>query len=76
MRDVRARLQERVTFNGNVHTVETLIRGTPEDAIREVQQIKRAFKGSNRLIIGTGDQVGAETREDVLMAMIEEGKRR
>ncbi len=76
LRDVRARLQERVTFNGNVHTVETLIRGTPEDAIREVQQIKRAFKGSNRLIIGTGDQVGAETREDVLMAMIEEGKRR
>ena len=75
LRSVRKRLQDRVTFNGNVHTVETLIRGTPENAVREVQQIKRAFSGSHRLIIGTGDQVGAETREDTLWAMIEEGKR-
>ena len=76
LREVREKLQNKVTFNGNVHTVQTLIRGTPADAIREVQQLKRAFEGSNRLIIGTGDQVGAETREDVLLAMIEEGKRR
>lgn len=71
LRAVREKLRERVTFNGNVHTVETLIRGTPEDAIREVRQIRRAFAGSSRLIVGTGDQVGAETREDTLQAMIE-----
>lgn len=72
---LRALLQEKVTMNGNVHTVETLIRGTPEDAVREVRQIKEAFKGSSRLIIGTGDQVGRETLEDNLLAMIEEAKR-
>lgn len=72
---VREHLQEKVTFNGNVHTVETLIRGNPEDAIREVQQIKSVFSGSNRLIVGTGDQVGKETKEDNLLAMIEEAKR-
>lgn len=76
LRYVREHLQERVTFNGNVHTVETLIRGTPEDAIREVRQIKAAFAGSNRLIIGTGDQVGRETKEENLLAMIEEAKRK
>ena len=72
LRVVRSVLSEAVTFNGNVHTVETLIRGTPEDARREVREIKEAFRGSRRLIIGTGDQVGAETPEENIAAMIEE----
>ena len=71
---VRNALSDRVTMNGNIHTVQTLIRGTPEDARREVREIKRAFEGSNRFIIGTGDQVGYETREDTLRAMIDEVK--
>jgi hypothetical protein len=62
-------------MNGNVHTVETLIRGCPEDVRREVREIKAAFAGSARCIIGTGDQVGAETSEENLLAMIEEGKK-
>ena len=75
MRAVRENLQDRVAFNGNVHTVETLIRGTPEDVKREVAEIKTAFAGSARLIIGTGDQVGRETPEENIRAMVEEGKR-
>jgi hypothetical protein len=71
---IRNALGDRVTFNGNVHTVNTLIFGTPEDAQREVVELKEAFAGSHRLIIGTGDQVGVETREEVLLAMIEEAK--
>lgn len=31
-----------------------------------------AYKGSNRLIVGTGDQVGAETPEENIWAMIDE----
>ena len=65
------RLAGRTTFNGNVHTVETLIRGTPDDVRREVREIRAVFKGNPRLIIGTGDQVGAETPEENLWAMIE-----
>lgn len=75
MRRVRELLGEKVTFNGNVHTIETLIRGVPEDARREVKEIKTAFSGSPRLIIGTGDQVGRETPEENLWAMIEEAKK-
>ena len=73
---VRKALGEKVTFNGNVHTVETLIRGTPSDVRREVNQIKEAFQGSCRFIIGTGDQVGAETPEENLYAMIDEAVKR
>lgn len=68
-------LKGRTTMNGNVHTVETLIRGTPEDARREVREIREAFRGNPRVIIGTGDQVGRETPEENILAMIEEAKR-
>ncbi|HET6486632.1 MAG TPA: uroporphyrinogen decarboxylase family protein [Spirochaetia bacterium] len=74
LRAARSALAEAVTFNGNVHTVETLIRGTPEDARREVREIKGAFQGSRRFIIGTGDQVGGETPDENIAALIEEGK--
>jgi len=63
------------TMNGNVHTVDTLIRGTAADVRREVQEIMTAFSGNPRVIIGTGDQVGRETPEANLNAMIEEAKR-
>lgn len=73
---VRRLLDGRVTFNGNVNTVATLINGGPDDVRREVRQIKQAFAGSPRLIIGTGDQVGGETPEENIHAMIEEGRKR
>jgi hypothetical protein len=75
LKKVRKILGDRVTLNGNVHTVETLIRGTPQQVREEVRQIKEAYSGSPRLIIGTGDQVGRETPEENILAMIEEAKR-
>jgi len=74
LKRVRRALRGRVTMNGNVHTVETLIRGTPEKVRAEVREIREAFAGEPRLIIGTGDQVGKETPEENILAMIEEGK--
>lgn len=72
---VRSILGGNVTMNGNVHTVETLIRGTPESVQQEVVQIKQAFQGEPRLIIGSGDQIGYETPEENVYALIEEAKR-
>jgi hypothetical protein len=71
LRMIRQRIGDRVTFNGNVHTVETLIRGKPSDVRREVEEILEAFQGTPRLIIGTGDQVGRETPEENIAAMKE-----
>ncbi len=72
---VRCALDDKVTFNGNVHTVESLIRGDEKKVRSEVRQIKEVFAASNRIIIGTGDQVGRETPEENIIAMIEEAKR-
>jgi uroporphyrinogen-III decarboxylase len=62
-------------MNGNVHTVETLIRGTPVDVRREVREVLAAFAGNPRVIVGTGDQVGRETPEENLRALIAEAQR-
>ena len=75
LKKVRKLLDSKVTMNGNVNTVETLIRGTEDDVRREVREIKDAFKGEPRLIIGSGDQVGYETPEENIYAMIDEAKR-
>lgn len=71
LRQVALALADRTTMNGNVHTVETLIRGRPDDARREVAEILEAFAGTRRVIVGTGDQVGRETPEENVRAMIE-----
>lgn len=71
LREVEKFLRGRTTMNGNVHTVNTLIRGTTADVRREVAEIREAFAGNPRVIVGTGDQVGRETPEENLFAMIE-----
>jgi uroporphyrinogen-III decarboxylase len=68
---VRVALADCTTFNGNVHTVDTLIRGTKDDVLNEVSEIIDEFNGSPRIIIGTGDQVGAETPDENIYSMIE-----
>lgn len=76
--EAMTRLDGKVTFNGNVHTVDTLIRGTETQVRTEVSQIKEAAHATgsaHRLIIGSGDQVGKETPQENIIAMIEEGMR-
>ncbi|MHA1571626.1 MAG: uroporphyrinogen decarboxylase family protein [Alphaproteobacteria bacterium] len=74
LREVARLLDGKVTMNGNIHTVETLIRGNCNDVRREVGEVMEAFAGNPRVIIGTGDQVGRETPEENLHAMIDEAK--
>ena len=70
--EVRRVLADRVTLNGNVHTVETLIRGTADDVRREVEEIFAQWGPDlRRLILGTGDQVGGETPEENIRVLIE-----
>ena len=74
LRKIAELLQGRTTMNGNIHTVETLIRGTPDDVRREVREVMEAFAGNPRAIVGTGDQVGRETPEENLHALVDEAR--
>ncbi len=76
VREVRRALGDRVTMNGNIHTVETLIRGTAGDVRREVEELFEQWGPDHRrLIVGTGDQVGGETPQENIAAMIETARK-
>jgi len=75
LRCVAELLKNKTTMNGNIHTVDTLIRGSSDDVRCEVREVMEAFQGNSRVILGTGDQVGRETPEENLFAMIEEAKK-
>ncbi len=61
-------------MNGNIHTVETLIRGGVDDVRREVREVLKAFEGNPCIIVGSGDEVGRETPQENLLEMINEIK--
>lgn len=70
--EARRLLADRVTVNGNVHTVDTLIRGTAADVRDEVARIIESWGHPlTRLIVGTGDQVGYETPDENIEAMLQ-----
>ena len=74
--EVRQILGARVTMNGNIHTVETLIRGSADDVRREVEELFAHWGPDHRrLIVGTGDQVGGETPEENIAMLIETARR-
>ena len=78
LKDVMKRLDGKITFNGNVHTVETLIRADEAKVREDVRGIIHAAMETgtcNRLIIGSGDQIGQETPDENIIAMIEEGSK-
>ena len=76
LKTVRRLLDDKVTFNGNVHTIHAMINGTPETVRAQVREIKEAFEGSARFIIGTGDQVCGDTPDENIWAMVEEGRKK
>jgi len=72
---VEKALHGKVTMNGNIHTVETLIRGSAQDVRDEIAEIFGQWgPDRRRLILGTGDQVGLETPDENIAAMIEAGR--
>jgi uroporphyrinogen-III decarboxylase len=75
LKETRKKLNDTVAFNGNVHTVEALSKGTEQTVREQVREIREAFAGSPKLIIGTGDQVPGQTPEENIYAMIDEGRK-
>lgn len=69
--EVHHSLGAKTAFNGNVSTIEALLNGTPESIRAQVNEVLLAFDGSNRLIVGTGDQVAGGTPDDNIYTMIE-----
>lgn len=59
--DAKQRIGKRCTLMGNVGTVTTLLRGTPEEVRLEVKKCMDAAKQGGRFILSTSDQIARDT---------------
>jgi len=68
--DIRRRLAENIALFGNVDSVGTLLRGTPEEVTEEVQRQIRVTRGKGAFIVRNGSPVAPRTPPENLKAMI------
>ena len=71
--DAKRRIGDRLTLMGNVSTVTTLLRGTPEDVRNEVRECMDAAKEGGRFILSTSDQIARDTPFENIRAFVEAG---
>ena len=69
--ELKQKYGDRITLKGNLHTTDTMLRGTP-DGVRNAARkaIDDAAEGG-RFILSTGDQCGRDTPDENLHAMVE-----
>ncbi|MGQ9629547.1 MAG: uroporphyrinogen decarboxylase family protein [bacterium] len=73
--DAKRLYGDKMALKGNVHTIETLLRGTPGDVEKEVKRCIRQAGPGGGYILGTGDQVARDTPFENIRAMIEAGRK-
>jgi uroporphyrinogen decarboxylase len=69
--DVKANWGDRIVLKGNLHTTETMLRGTPDDVIAASKKAIDDAAEGGRFILSTGDQCGRDTPDENLHAMVE-----
>jgi len=69
---VRKRFGSRIGIMGNVHTIDVLFRGTPDDVRRQVKECIDEARGGP-FILSTGDQVADLTPKANIRAFCEAG---
>ena len=61
---------DRITLKGNLQTTEVMLRGRPDDVIRESRKCIDDAAEGGRFILSTGDQCGRDTPDANIEAMI------
>ena len=62
---------DKITLKGNLHTTETMLKGTVEDVIEASKKAIDAAAAGGRFVLSTGDQCGRDTPFENIEAMIE-----
>lgn len=75
LREVKASFGHRLALMGNLHTTETMWRGTPAQVEQACLEALAAAKGEGGFILSTGDQCGRDTPDANIFKMVEVGKR-
>ncbi len=69
--EIKRAMGHRLSFMGNLHTTNVMLRGTPHDVrCASLQALLDAGVGGG-FVLSTGDQCGRETPDENLMTMVE-----
>ncbi|MBI2302455.1 MAG: hypothetical protein HYU66_26415 [Armatimonadetes bacterium] len=61
----------RIALKGNLHTTDTMLRGSVDDVVRASKAAIDAAGEGGGFILSTGDQCGRDTPDENLFAMVE-----
>ncbi len=75
LREVKAAHGARLALMGNVHTVDVMLRGTPELVREHALAAMRAAAHGGGFVLSTGDQCGRDTPDENLFALVETARR-
>ena len=73
--EVKRKYGKKCALKGNLLTTGNLVNGSPADVEREVIETLYAAGKGGGFILSTGDQVGGNTPDENLFAMVEAGKK-
>lgn len=71
LRSVKRRFGNRIVLMGNLNTYQLMLFATPEEIKQAARQCIEDAAEGGRFILTTGDQLGRETPEENVMAMVE-----
>jgi uroporphyrinogen decarboxylase len=69
--DLKREFGKRIVLKGNLHTTDTMLRGSVDDVIAASKQAIDDAAEGGRFILSTGDQCGRDTPFENLHAMVE-----
>jgi uroporphyrinogen decarboxylase len=69
--DLKKRYGDQIILKGNLHTIQVMLNGSPDDVIQASRQAIDAAAEGGGFILSTGDQCGRDTPDENLFAMIE-----
>ena len=69
--DLKRQFGQRIVLKGNLHTVETMLRGSAADVVAASKRAIDDAAEGGRFILSTGDQCGRDTSNENMRAMIE-----
>lgn len=69
--DLKKRFGSKIVLKGNLHTTETMLKGSVEDVRQASRQAIDDAAGGGGFILSTGDQCGRDTPDENLHAMVE-----
>jgi uroporphyrinogen decarboxylase len=69
--DLKRDYGDRIVLKGNVHTMDVMLGGTPQDVIRASRRAIDDAAEGGRFILSTGDQTPRDAPEENIRAMVE-----